>query len=427
MNNVATPDLYCPFPAKLNQYVKQAEEHTNEWVIKLNLLHNEAAYKNFYAAKFFQLAAYFFADAPLEELKIVTDWSSWLFIWDDQCDMFDLGEKPDLLNSYQTRLIEVLKGDEPNITDVPIAWALSDIRRRILLKASPEWFNTFIQVIENYFEGCIWEANNRAQQQIPDVDTYTKKRLDTGGVYSIFKLLEFTQRIFLPETVQENFVVKELGKIANNVICWSNDIFSLPREMKQGDFHNLVLAIKHQHELTLDQSMREAVRMHDAEVQRFLDLELNLPEFGEEIDIQLNHYISGIRYSMGGHLDWYIDTNRYQAKGCLAATEMANPSPKSEITISKSDKNFSKNHSQVGSPNSKKVVSQLANNPLPKLNQVSFAKNSLPKLNEVSSTKNPSPKLNEVSPAKNPSPKLNDISSTKNPSPKLNEVSEVKQ
>jgi hypothetical protein len=180
--------------------------------------------------------------------------------------------------------------------------------------------------------------------------------------------------------------------------------------------------------------------MHDAEVQPFLDLELNLPKFGEEMDIELSYYISAIRYSIGGHLNWYLDTGRYQAKGCLQSTAIANPSPKSERAISKSDKNFSRNHSKVAPTNPKKVVSQPVNNSLPKLNQISFTENSLPtpneistaknpspKLNEVSSTKNPSPKLNEVSSTKNPSPKLNEVSPTKNPSPKLNEVSEVRQ
>jgi 5-epi-alpha-selinene synthase len=410
MNNIATTDLYCPFPGELNKYVKQAEEHTNEWVMNFNLLQNEAAYKNFYAARFPQLVAYFFPHAPLEELKIVTDWCSWVFIWDDQCDMFDLGANPDLLNVYQTRLLEVLKGDELKPTDLPLAWGLKDIRARILLKTTTSWFDTFIKLVEDYFDSCIWEANNRAKKLIPDVDTYIEKRLDTGAAYTVFKLLEFTQKIFLPETVQEHFAVKELAKIANNVICWSNDIFSLPREMKQGDAHNLVLAIKHQHQLTLDQAIREAVKMHNSEAKRFLDLEANLPKFGEAADIELERYILAISYCTGGHINWYDDTRRYQAKGSLQANAMANPSPKSERAISKSHKNFSRNHSKVAPTNPKKVVSQPVNNSLPKLNQVSFTENALPTPNEISTAKNPSPKLNEISTAKNPSPKLNEVS-----------------
>ena len=385
MNTVVTPSLYCPFPTKVNEHIKQAEQHTNEWVIKFNLLQNESAYKNFYAAKFFELAAYFFPDAPFEEFKIVTDWSSWVFIWDDQCDMLNLGQNPDLLKIYQTRLLEVLKGYQPNHGDIPLAWALKDIRDRILAKASKPWFCTFIRVVEDYFNACIWEANNRMRKQIPGVDIYIEKRVDTGAAYTIFKLLEFTQQIFLPEAIQEHFFVKELAKIANNVICWSNDIFSLHREMKQGDVHNLVLAIKNEQRLSLDQAIKEAARLNITEAQSFLDFDANLPKFGEEIDAKLRSYILGLRYCIGGNLDWSAHTYRYQtnAKGFLQATAIVNPSLKTSQTASKSDKNLLISHRKFVSQNSNKIVSKSDKNLLPKFEQILEVSNEVSKVSPV--------------------------------------------
>jgi 5-epi-alpha-selinene synthase len=100
--------------------------------------------------------------------------------------------------------------------------------------------------------------------------------------------------------------------MANNVVCWSNDIISLDKEMKRGDVHNLVLALRCEHQLVLQEAIDHAGELHDAEVRAFIDLEPRLPSFGAAVDAELARYVVILRSWMRGNLDWSHASGRYR-------------------------------------------------------------------------------------------------------------------
>ncbi|MBE9206652.1 terpene synthase [Nostoc sp. LEGE 06077] len=321
MEKLIFPDLYCPFPSQINKYADVMEDYSLEWLRHFDLLANESAYKSFSKSKFFFLAAATYPYCELEDLKITSDWHTWLFIWDDQCDMSDLGQKPEVLKIYHKRFIEILLGAKLTSQDISLNHALSDLRQRILQRGNAKWFDYFVRCCQDYFQGCILQAEYRAQKIVPSINTYIMIRNLCSAVDSCLALIELGYQMKVISSLREHHIFRQLNVITNNIISWCNDIFSAPREIGSGDVHNLVFILHHQKQISLERAMKFAAKMHDQKVRELIALEKSIPSFGEQIDYEIAKYISGLHSWIRGNLDWYFQSGRYQSLGTL---ELAN-------------------------------------------------------------------------------------------------------
>lgn len=306
--------LDSPFQPLLNPYVEEAERHTQEWILNFQFATDEEVLKRFYASKFGWLSGRTFPHAGLEELFIVSDWNAWLFIFDDQCDRATVGKNTSQLRAFSDRMLEILQENKRLSRNEaePLAISLSELWERMRQKGSIDWQRRFIRSFAEYTEACIWEANNRATGAVPTLMKYKKMRPYTGAMYTEIELIDITEKIDLPEYVREHELVKKLSLLCNTTVCWANDIYSYTREMKQGDVHNLVLAIQHKYKLSLQEAVLTATQVHNEEVRLYVELEKRLPSFGAENDAQLARYLGVLRSWMRGHIDWAkYDTRRY--------------------------------------------------------------------------------------------------------------------
>lgn len=310
MSSIEFPKLYCPFPGAINQHAETVNNHTLAWVKAFSLVPDEDNFERLVKSKFGWLAARAYPNASLEALKIVSDWNTWLFIRDDQCDESGLGRDPVLLASIHAGLLDILSGRTPGQGDSPLAYALSDIRGRLLQKADPAWMCRFIVSVVEYFESSVWEAHNRADGLIPDTETYILMRPYTGGLYTDIDLIDITEDIYLPLHVRKSDVVQRLALMANNVVCWSNDIISFAKESRHHDVHNLVTTLRLT-QPTLQKAIDRAAGLTNAEVNAFIELQAHLPSYTPEIDADLQRFVAVLRSWMRGNLDWAYDSGRY--------------------------------------------------------------------------------------------------------------------
>jgi hypothetical protein len=310
MNQIKFPKIHCPFPSAANKHAEVVNQHTLEWVKKFNLTPEKMEFERLKKSKFGWLAARAYPNAPLEELKIVSDWNTWLFVRDDQCDESGIGKNPVLLSKIHEDLLKVLKGEIPAKADTNLAHALYDICQRLLQKASPDWMCRFVHSVVEYFESSVWEARNRAEGIVPDTATYILMRPYTGGLYTDIELIDITEDIYLPLHVRKNPIVQQLALMANNVVCWSNDIISFAKESKHQDVHNLVATLRIT-EFSLQNAVDQAAYMTHNEIKSFIELEQRLPSFGAKIDEDLQRYVGVLRSWMQGNLDWAYESGRY--------------------------------------------------------------------------------------------------------------------
>jgi 5-epi-alpha-selinene synthase len=312
MEDLVLPALYCPFPSAVNRHAAAVQDETLAWVRHFQLVRREAAYQRFHAAKFGWLAARAYPRADFDELALVSAWNVWLFMLDDQCDEGGIGKDPEQLRILFAGLLDILR--RPSVDPAPgsLASSLHDLWRRMSARATAAWRHRFTRDAGDYFTACLWEATNRAEGRTPSVRDYIAQRPLTGGLITDVDLIDLTEHIDLPDDVRAHAVLQRLTSMANNVVCWSNDIISLEKELRHGDVHNLVLAIQHERRCDLREAVDHAATLHDDEVRGFLTLERQIPSWGAAIDRDLARYVSVLRSWMRGNLDWAHETGRYR-------------------------------------------------------------------------------------------------------------------
>ncbi|GCE16057.1 terpene synthase family protein [Tengunoibacter tsumagoiensis] len=321
MEHLILPTIDCPFPSLMNPHVEAVHEHTLAWVQDCRLVQKEAAIQRFSSSRFAWLTARAYPLADETTLALANDWLVWLFMFDDQFDDGLLGRQPDLLWPLFADLLSLLKEDVKPLPVTPIQLALHDLWQRSLQCTTEAWQARLIDHLTSYFETYCWESQNRLEGNVPEVETYIEKRYHTGGLLIAFDLIEITEKRELPSEVVEHPIFQILTRTTNNVVCWSNDLFSLAKERARGDVNNLVLAIQKKEHLSLQAAMARVHALINEEMATFMHAEKELPSFAPEVDRALQRYLLDFRCWMSGNFVWSLETGRYGQVEQTAAGE----------------------------------------------------------------------------------------------------------
>ncbi len=305
------PILKSPYPSTLNPFAKPAQDGTIDWLVRYGIVCNKVEEDRVRKQGWTRCMARCYPNASLADLQWISDWVSWIFLFDDQNDEAKQQRETERLIEYRPLLLDIMRGGAAQ-DDNQMLQAWYDLWTRMRSKVNPDWLERLTQQHDDYFLACIWEASNRKAGIVPDTKSYLLQRLDSGAVYPCLTIIEFVRKLNLPENVLCHPVVRDLSRSANNLICWSNDIVSLEKEVKNGDVHNLVITLCKEHQISLQQAINKAVVMHDTEMERFEALIDQVPQFSKEIDIDLQTYIEGLKFWIQGNLDWSYESQRYR-------------------------------------------------------------------------------------------------------------------
>jgi 5-epi-alpha-selinene synthase len=316
------PRLECNIASAINPNLEQAQAHALHWVVELGLVHAQGEkFDRFVAARFPWLAARAYPDVDAEQLAVITDWITFVFFFDDMCDT-QAAIDPDYavkLVAREDRLIALARGAEPRDDDSPLDRALVDVLRRVGERSSPFWQQRLSAHIQEYLEGCRWERLIRMQGRVPRLATYSKLRLLVSAVFPCFDLAGLCIDVDRRRTAfVDNVYVQQLEVMANNHICWVNDIYGLDKELGEQTTSNLVVVLASQHDLSWDQALDRAIDMCNSELEAFAELAQQLGQLG---DPDCQAYVRALESWMRGNLDWYVETRRYQLDGDQAMAE----------------------------------------------------------------------------------------------------------
>lgn len=192
--------------------------------------------------------------------------------------------------------------------------AFSEIWQQLLPQSRATWQCQFTLSLKGTFEAAIWEAaNNALTAKVPTVAQYTTMRPYFSGANLGTDLNEVAQQVFLPVYVLQNEAFSKLVDYSRRVVCWANDILSLGKELAHGDNHNLVMVMKANLHLSLEEAIQEAADLHDKEIRYMKKLRRRLPDFGDRVNNEVQTYIDGLETMVAGFYYWSIeDTPRYK-------------------------------------------------------------------------------------------------------------------
>lgn len=311
MEAIVQPTFFCPFPSASHPHTDTIEHNLLAWVQRFDLMEAKQAQRRLQRLKYGALIGRAYPQGGLTEVQIIADWTTWLFVLDDLCDEAGLGHSPMELAQVHAAYLDILRGGPIPQVQGPSPHALADLYQRMRAVASPTCMQRFIGAVADYCHGNVWEAINRARQIVPDRRSYCAMRRFTGGLYIFFALIEMVEHIELPDAVRDHPIVQRMTDIANDVVCWCNDVISLEKELHSGDVHNLVLVLQHEQGSSLQVAVDRVAALCDAQVREFIQLEERLPTFGAAVDEALHRYVQGLRCWMRANLDWSAASNRY--------------------------------------------------------------------------------------------------------------------
>ncbi|MGB3682643.1 MAG: hypothetical protein WA990_09170 [Rubrobacteraceae bacterium] len=324
MERVILPELYCPFLPAINEHAEEVQENVVNWTRSFGLL-PEQAYRLFDETGLGRLAARTHPDLSRDDLQLVSEWYTWLFLRDDKGDESEVGRRPDELSEVDNRFLDVLAGGAPGIHDEPLVHALYDLRERLQGRLhsnglSGVWMRRFVRTFRGHLEATLWEAANRARGVVPDLESYLRMRPLTGGLSIVTELIEIIEGNHLPQEVREHAAVRRVTEASHNIVCWANDILSLEKELKCNEVNNLILVLHHTQGLDLQRATDRAAGMHDAEMRALVEQVESFPVFGGSLDGNLERYVSSLRHRIRGVLDWSYESGRYKTQSEVVVT-----------------------------------------------------------------------------------------------------------
>ncbi|KAF8840213.1 terpene synthase [Paxillus ammoniavirescens] len=305
------PDLVsdCSYPLRLSPYCNNVARASERWLLQGACLSQSRATK-FMGLKAGELTAACYPDADPFHLRVCSDFMNWLFNMDDWLDEFDVNKTW----SMRDCCIGAFR-DPINFQTEKLGGKMSkSFFSRFMRTGGPGCTERFIHTMDLFFTAVAKQAEDRANGHIPDLDSYITVRRDTSGCKPCFALIEYAAGIDLPDEVMSHPVIMAMEEATNDLVTWSNDIFSYNVEQSRGDTHNMIVVLAREQGLDLQGAVDYVGALCKGTIQRFEENRAMLPSWGQELDEQVATYVEGLQNWIVGSLHWSFDSERYFGK-----------------------------------------------------------------------------------------------------------------
>lgn len=263
------------------------------------------------------LDPYVYPCASLERLLVAGAFSQWLFFLDDQYDDHpELGRSPLEVREIMDRYFEVLATGQLPPSPTSFARFTSYLRRRLEASCPAGWMQRFLANVQAYlFEGSLRTVEHWAQDRVPSTHDYLTIRMHDSAVFPAVDMIEVAAGLSLPRQVLDHPSIVEMRRLTVRHTAYVNDLFSYQKEVLwNGTPCNLVHVLMHNESLCFEAAVGEIVAMVNGDVQRFLELEHNLPPgFEPAIAHEVDAYLTGMKDWMRGNVEFSLASQRYRA------------------------------------------------------------------------------------------------------------------
>ena len=310
------PVLYCPFQLAMHPLAKEIEQHTNQWILDFKLVNTLESYYKYKQSRFPTFISRTFPDGEFENLCSFSDFFTLLFLVDDKFDEEDSIKDNNSFADFENKFLEILtQNSSYSIEENNLFAALTDIWGRIRLRSTPAWQQKFVQCVRRMFEALYWQFKNILMGINPSFDEYVRIRQYLGAAHLSTDLLEFTGKIRLPEEVYQSPGVNKLTELCRNIICFSNDLFSLGKEIDESQNageYNLVSIIRRKYDSSMEDAIRRTADFHDHLVREFIEMSGEVYLFDNPTNEMLEKYVTALERQMSANIEWSTkETSRY--------------------------------------------------------------------------------------------------------------------
>ncbi|MDX2816707.1 terpene synthase family protein [Streptomyces sp. PA03-5A] len=307
-----------PGPSLLNPGLRQVEPHVMAWARRAGLLSAPAsgqAGRERQAA----MAAHVWPWATPARLTELARLTLWMFAVDDGSDVGpSTGTGAEL--EAMARAVGGCGWEVP-ASAPPAVRVLGELLPRVTGAMGPAWGDRFRRHLLGWIRTNQDMIRIRAGDEVPTPEAYIAWRRVSGATGWCFDLIEYAQEAELPPAIWFSPACRVLREAAADVIGWTNDLFSVEKELRSGETTNLVLVLRHHHGLTLDEAIDETRLWHARRVASLRTATRDLYATALATDLTpgqlaaVCQYADGIHAWARGFLDFSLASARYRAPG----------------------------------------------------------------------------------------------------------------
>jgi hypothetical protein len=321
---IRLPRFSLPFPSDISPFAAALTEQSESWAVDAGLVPGREAAARLRRNGIMNAGPRLVPGAPLNEARLVCDWTVFLIVIDDEFDDegAELGARPDLARPAIEGVISAFRGQEhgqagsfPRLAGISAAAA--DLgRRAAALSPDPGWLSRFGHHAEEHIWSKVTEAQQRASGTVLDVPGYVDMRRITSAAYAYADLAELAGQGPASGQVRESPAWKTMLDAVADIWLGIQDICSAAKEVAAGDAGlNLAAVMARSTGGSLQQGVDDAYQWVCRRSADFTAQRAQLTAIprqaapGSDRAAAITRYIDAVERLLGGHLTWNSQDN----------------------------------------------------------------------------------------------------------------------
>lgn len=305
-----SPRPYYPFPDFVSPHIEELVAEYYQWIDIDCRFESKNARDRHKRHRLSDLAARGFPWLTLGELRPVARFTAFFAILDDFMDKSSRDE----LGHVKEKVSAILTGQDSSEPDQGLYRQVYLIRQEALACGMPQhlyqqWVDSILAMMMGYGDE---KQHNAAGKPAPLPIFQSIRRQTSGGIcFAKYLCMQKNYR-FLPDQVLLDPSILRMHELMGSLIGYHNDFISLPKELaRKGDVVNLIITVQHEFGLSLKDACREALRIHDEDLEEFIRLQNALPDFGPSQRLA-QEYARDLGIMLQGVYSWHTkSTGRY--------------------------------------------------------------------------------------------------------------------
>lgn len=314
-------EFYMPWQSRRSPHIHVSRQHAVEWAEEMGYFAqgNDAGWskERFKRTDFALHAAMFCPEAPKATLDVIADIWAWAFFIDDLfVRQFVQHRDAAAASAFVARLPafmppEIGLGDAPSPGN-EVERSLADVWSRIAPSMSLGWRRRFAHDLHDMPASWLWELDIAIEERQPTVLEFVEMRRRTFGAAWVLDLIEFASDAEVPDAIYRSRPIRLLNHAFADVLMLHNDVFSVEKEVADGERGNAVLVARDvlRCDLTLaGQVVNHIVNARIRQAEHTMANEvaplLEAHDLKSRERAGVHAYTQGLRDGMAGDLEWY--------------------------------------------------------------------------------------------------------------------------
>ncbi|KIJ34952.1 hypothetical protein M422DRAFT_181402 [Sphaerobolus stellatus SS14] len=310
-STIRLPDILANWPCQLsiNPHHEKVSMESHKWMEDYKVL-PEHAQARFNRCDFPLLVALAYPDVCEEQLRIISDFHMWFFLFDEITDVKS-GKTTGELSENVINTMRDPSNPLPRSVENPTFLEMSqDLWLRVYSFSVPKSAQDLFVYTKEYIEDVVTEAEDRDKKYVRNVANYFDIRRGTAAPMVIYFL--GLLHVELPDEVLNHPSVQKLTELAGDLIAIHNDIYSYNIERVHGTHgHNLVTVVMKEKTLRVQAAVDYCAAMFHQISAEFLDRLGNLPKFTPEEEKALKIHCACILNWPVALDEWSFLSQRY--------------------------------------------------------------------------------------------------------------------